>query len=63
MAAADSQPSDVAFEFTAVVASNNDLPALLSGTSDSEDSLNARICDELGLGRSLRAVAQGLRLP
>lgn len=54
--------SHPAFEFFAVSGSNNDLPSVIVGTSDLEDSLNIQICDELEKGRAPNAIAQSLHL-
>jgi hypothetical protein len=54
--------SQAAFEFSAVAVSNDDIPAVLTGTSEQEDSLNIQICNELGKGVARGAVAHGLHL-
>ncbi len=50
------------FEFFAVSGSNNDLPSVIVGTTDQQDSLNVQICDELSKGRAPSAIAHTLHL-
>jgi hypothetical protein len=52
----------VAFEFFAVSGSNQDVPALLVGSSELEDSLNIQICEALDRGRSPSVIAKQLGL-
>jgi hypothetical protein len=52
----------VAFEFFVVSGSNNDVPPLLAGTTDLEDSLNIQICDELAEGHPAGDIASQLQL-
>lgn len=56
-----SQP-EPAFGLFVVSGSNNDVPAVMQGTTDQEDSLNVQICDELAKGRAAAEIAGELNL-
>src|SRR5580658_6721752 len=58
-----SSQSHPAFEFFVVSGSSNDVPPMIVGTSDLEDSLNIEICDELTKGHTAVEIAGELRLP
>lgn len=60
IAAGQAQP---AFEFFVVSGSQNDVPSVLSGTSEREDSLNIEICDGLAKGEAPAAIANSINLP
>jgi hypothetical protein len=55
-------PPRIAFEFFAVSGSSQDVPALLVGTSELEDSLNIQICDALDRGLPQSIIAKQLGL-
>lgn len=44
------------------VGSSNDQPAAITGTTDEQDSLNARVCDKFGKGHSATDVAKKVGL-
>ena len=49
--------TEPAFGIFVVSGSNSDVPALVQGTTDQEDSLNVQICDELAKGRAATEIA------
>jgi hypothetical protein len=51
------------FEFFVVSGSNNDVPPMIDGTTDLEDSLNIQICEELTKGHAAGVIAEQLHAP
>jgi hypothetical protein len=54
--------TEPAFGLFVVSGTNNDVPAVMQGTTDQEDSLNVQICDELAKGRAAGEIAGELSL-